>query len=272
LDQLSNKTVEDNLTERLHDVTLATVSKELVVLKSAHARALRWDWVSTTPFRGIALNQEGEERVRWLTDDEETWLVTGAAPWLRDIILVGLDTGLRRSNLVGLQWSWLHEQGTILVVPRQLVKAKKATVMIPLTSRAALIIQRQRRHGPRVFTHPDGHAYSLDQVGEGRHSHSETGAVVRSESAYAPAYLHQPTGAGRTTTPRGGGAGRTSRYQDDAALCAPGTQSSTGWDSGVGAANSPSPGRTRVIHRTACHAGVTGLCRNRVSAGGPNGI
>jgi integrase len=165
LDQLSNKTVEDYLTERLHDVTLATVSKELGVLKSAYARAMRWDWVSTTPFRGIALNQEGEERVRWLTDEEEARLVATAAPWLREFILLGLDTGLRRSNLVGLQWSWLHDHGTILVVPRQLVKAKKATVMIPLTTRAATIIQRQGRHGPHVFTQSDGQAYSVDQVG-----------------------------------------------------------------------------------------------------------
>lgn len=165
LDQLSNKTVEDYLTERLHDVTLATVSKELGVLKSAYARAMRWEWVSTTPFRGIALNQEGEERVRWLTDEEEARLVATAAPWLREFILVGLDTGLRRSNLVGLQWSWLHDQGTVLVIPRQLVKAKKATVMIPLTTRAATIIQRQRQQGSHVFTQADGQAYSVDQVG-----------------------------------------------------------------------------------------------------------
>jgi site-specific recombinase XerD len=95
LDQLRNKTVEDHLTERLHTVTLATVSKELGVLKSAYARAMRWGWVSTTPFRGIALNQEGEERVRWLTDEEEGRLVATAAPWLREFILLGLDTGLR---------------------------------------------------------------------------------------------------------------------------------------------------------------------------------
>ena len=166
LDQLRTKTVEDYLTERLHDVTLATVSKELGILKSAYARAMRWDWVSTTPFRGIALNQDGEERVRWLTDEEEGRLVATAAPWLRDLILVGLDTGLRRSNLVGLQWSWLHDQGTTLMVPRQLVKAKKATVMIPLTTRAATIIQRQVRHGdaPCVFTHSAGRTYSLPQV------------------------------------------------------------------------------------------------------------
>jgi integrase len=167
LDQLHNKTVEDYLTERLHTVTLATVSKELGVLKSAYARAMRWEWVSTTPFRGIALNQGGEERVRWLTDDEEAQLLATAAPWLRELILVGLDTGLRRSNLVGLQWSWLHDQGTVLVVPRQLVKAKKATVMIPLTRRAAAILARQQRHDatPSVFTQPNGQPYSSDQVG-----------------------------------------------------------------------------------------------------------
>lgn len=165
LDQLSSKSIEDYLTERLEDVTLATVSKELGILKSAYARAMRWDWVSTTPFRGITLNQEGEERVRWLTDEEEAQLVAAAAPWLQEIILVGLDTGLRRSNLVGLQWAWLHDQGTVLLVPRQHVKAKKATVMIPLTTRAATIIQRQGRRGPHVFTQPDGQAYSLDQVG-----------------------------------------------------------------------------------------------------------
>ena len=161
------KRVEDYLTERLHDVTLATVSKELGILKSAYARAMRWDWVSTTPFRGIALNQEGEERVRWLTDDEEARLVATAAPWLRDLILVGLDTGLRRSNLVGLQWSWLHEQGTVLVVPRQLVKAKKATVMIPLTTRAAddHSAASAPQRPPACLRSRMDSAYSVDQVG-----------------------------------------------------------------------------------------------------------
>lgn len=108
--------------------------------------------MSTTPFRGIALNQEGEARVRWLTDDEATRLVATVAPWLRDLILVGL------------QWAWLHDQGTVLLVPRQHVKAKKVTVMIPLTTRAAMIIARQPRHAPCVFTHAAGRAYSLEQV------------------------------------------------------------------------------------------------------------
>jgi integrase len=59
----------------------------------------------------------------------------------------------------------VHDQGTVLVIPRQLVKAKKATVMIPLTTRAATIIQQQRRQGSHVFTQADGQPYGVDQVG-----------------------------------------------------------------------------------------------------------
>jgi integrase len=271
LDQLRTKMLEDYLTERLQDVTLATVSKELGILKSAYGRALRWEWVTTTPFRGLALNQEGEAQVRWLTDDEVARLVKAAAPWLRDLIVVGLDTGLRRNNLVGLQWSWLHDHGTTLVVPRQYVKAKKATVMIPLTSRAATIIERQARHAPCVFTRADGRAYSLEQVGM---------AVIRTaRHAQLPGmslhtlrhtFISRLVQAGRPLPEVAALAGP--RYQDDAPLCAPGAQPSSGWDSSVGAAECRLSRRTRVIHRTACHAGVTGFWRKRVSVGVPNGI
>jgi hypothetical protein len=58
LDQLRTKTVEDYLTERLQHVTLATVSKELGVLKSAMGARCAGTGCRP-PFRGIALNQEG---------------------------------------------------------------------------------------------------------------------------------------------------------------------------------------------------------------------
>ena len=50
VEKLSNKMLEDYLAERLETVTLATTSKELGILKSAYTRALRWGWVSVSPF------------------------------------------------------------------------------------------------------------------------------------------------------------------------------------------------------------------------------
>src|SRR5207253_8001591 len=108
--------------------------------------------------------------------------------------------------------------------------------------------------------------------GHGRHSHRDTGAVARREFAHAPAYLHQPTGPGRTTTPRGRGVGRPSRYQDDPPLRAPGTQSSAGRDPGVGGTAADATDGSGVTPRSPCHAGVTFIFGKRVSHGGPNGI
>jgi integrase len=201
LDQLSSKTIEDYLTERLDDVTLATVSKELGILKSAYARAMRWDWVSTTPFRGITLNQEGEERVRWLTDEEEAQLVAAAAPWLKEIILVGLDTGLRRSNLVGLQWAWLHEQGTVLMVPRQHVKAKESDSDDSADHQGRDHHSASRATGAARIYATGWTSVLTGSSGHSRHSNGKTGPATRSQFAYPPTYLHQPTGTGWTTTP-----------------------------------------------------------------------
>lgn len=167
LEAVSSKLIEDYMADRMTRVTLASVSKELGILKSAFTRAIRWDWIAKSPFRGITLNQEGEERLRWLTETEEAQLVAACPPWLQDMICVGVDTGLRRSNLVHLQKAWVQQQGRALMVPRQHLKAKKATVLIPLTTRAAAIIQRQAAASASsfVFMQADGRPYALDQVG-----------------------------------------------------------------------------------------------------------
>jgi integrase len=248
------------------------LSKELGILKSAYTRAMRWDWISTTPFRGIALNQEGEERLRWLTDAEEAQLVAAAAPWLRDILLVGVDTGLRRSNLVGLQWSWVQERGTVLLVPRQHVKGKKATVLIPLTTRAAMIIQRQVRseHSSYVFTQSDGRAYAMEQVGM---------AVCRTaKQAQLPGvslhvlrhtFISRLVQAGRPLPEVAALAGHrditmTLRY----AHLAP-----SHLRAGIQALEDRQIGQPAGgIHSNLCHAGVTGFLAEGVSAGVPNGL
>jgi len=102
-----------------------------------------------------------------LTEAEEAQFLAACPPWLQDLISVGVDTGLRRSNLVHLQRSWVQQHGRALIVPRHHLKAKEATVLTPLTTRAAAIIQRQAASSASsfVFTQADGRPYALDQVG-----------------------------------------------------------------------------------------------------------
>ena len=139
---LSTLLIDEYLAERLVRVSFATVSKELGVLKAAFRRAIRWGWANRSPFVGIVLNQEGATRTRWLSQNEEMQILVHCPLWLRDVIIVGVDTGLRPGNLLGLHSAWVKEGGSCLIIPREQTKTKKLPLTIPLTKRAADIISR----------------------------------------------------------------------------------------------------------------------------------
>lgn len=146
--ELSAESIEESLAFRVTQVTYGTASKELGILKAAYHAARRWGWISSTPFVGIKLNQEGEGRIRWLTYEEERLILSRCPPWLRDLVIVGLDTGLRPGNLVGLQRSWVHHDHTVLIVPHSCTKTRRAPITIPLTTRAHDIIVRWLEASP----------------------------------------------------------------------------------------------------------------------------
>lgn len=142
LRDLTTQVIEEYLSKRIAQVTFATASKELGVLKAAFRCAIRWGWATHSPFVGIVLNQEGTARTRWLTSDEENQLLNHCPTDIRDIAIVGLDTGLRPGSLVGLQCAWVQPAATSLIIPREHTKTKAFPITIPLTTRAADIIRR----------------------------------------------------------------------------------------------------------------------------------
>ena len=166
LSELTPKMIDDYMSRRLETVCFATVSKELGILKSAYRYAIRWEWATKTPLAGVSLNQEGEGRLRWLTREEESRLLLACAHWLQTLVIVALDTGLRRANLVGLQREWVYHDGTVLIIPRQHMKLKRGAVTIPLTTRAAKIIHAfyETSSSPYIFTRHNGTPYNAAAV------------------------------------------------------------------------------------------------------------
>jgi integrase len=166
LQELNPTLIEQYIVERTPDVSFATLSKELGILKAAFGCAIRWGWTNRTPFVGIHLNQEGNSRIRWLTRAEELLLLKACPQWLQDLVVVGLDTGLRPGNLVGLQRSWVHQEGHVLIVPKENTKTKKLTVSIPLTQRARDILYHATTssHTPYVFMADTGRPLDRNYV------------------------------------------------------------------------------------------------------------
>lgn len=86
--ELNSQVVEAYMAGRLKRVSLATVSKELGTLRAAYRCAHRGGWTSHDPFHGVKLNQQGQERSRWLTDEEEPVLLSACPSWLADLVVV----------------------------------------------------------------------------------------------------------------------------------------------------------------------------------------
>jgi integrase len=74
-----------------------------------------WEWVDRVPM--VRMLPEPTKRVCWLTRNEADRLIAELPPHLADMVRFSLETGLRRSNVTGLQWSqvdlvrrtaWIH--------------------------------------------------------------------------------------------------------------------------------------------------------------------
>jgi integrase len=51
------------------------------------------------------MERENNTRDRWLTVDEEMPLFHAAAPWLRELMIFAIHTGMRQGEILGLTWA-----------------------------------------------------------------------------------------------------------------------------------------------------------------------
>ena len=80
----------------LDGVKPSTIKRELATLKKAFNFARHeWEWCADNPVCRVSMEKENNTRDRWLTVDEETRLLNAASPWLRDLMLFAIHTGMR---------------------------------------------------------------------------------------------------------------------------------------------------------------------------------
>ncbi|WP_295400367.1 site-specific integrase [uncultured Thiocystis sp.] len=126
-------------------VSNSTINRELEVLSAAIAYAVReWEWPITNPVPGRML-KEPEGRLRWITRDEATNLIGAAkaqpkAPHLAPLIVLALHTGMRRGELLGLEWNRVDlNEGLIYLEARHTKAAKRRAVPVNAVAREALL-------------------------------------------------------------------------------------------------------------------------------------
>ena len=81
-------------------------------------------------------------RIRWLTLPEAERLLAELPVHLADMAQFSLETGLRRSNVTGLQWSQVDLVRKVAWIHPDQAKARKA-ITVPLSDTAVAVLRRQ---------------------------------------------------------------------------------------------------------------------------------
>jgi site-specific recombinase XerD len=107
LEQVTPKHIVAYKNHRYTDgVKPATINRELATLKKAYNLARReWEWCTDNPVCRVSMEQENNTRDRWLSVDEETRLLNAAAPWLRELMIFAIHSGMRMGEILNLTWA-----------------------------------------------------------------------------------------------------------------------------------------------------------------------
>ena len=142
-------------------VSQATKAQHLSFIRSLlRAAANDWGWIKTAPV--IKTRKPISKRIRWLTREEAERLIDCMPESIKPVVIFALATGLRRSNIIGLEWQQVDMQRKVAWVNPENAKAGKA-IGVALNDTACRVLRDQiGKHSRWVFVHttakhrPDG--------------------------------------------------------------------------------------------------------------------
>jgi len=89
---------------RQGQVSNATVNREVACLKHIFTKAIEWGIVKKNPGRKVKLLQERNTRLRYLDEKEIGRVYDTCAAHLRPIVIIALNTGMRKEEILSLRW------------------------------------------------------------------------------------------------------------------------------------------------------------------------
>jgi integrase len=140
----------------------ASVNRYLAALSHCFTKAVRqWQWLETNPLLRVDKEKESRERVRYLSEDELSRLLTACKesrnPKLYPVVLLALSTGCRRDEILGLRVSDVDLLRRVVRL-RDTKNAEPRAV--PLTGPAVAVIHELLRTQPQaadlLFARRDG--------------------------------------------------------------------------------------------------------------------
>lgn len=191
--------IERFKTKRRKDgIKPATINRDLDRIRKVYSCAVEWGFLSDHPLKKVKRIKVDNDRVRYLSVDEEQrlrealakreaerrtsrdrhnawhkergsvghpqWPLDGFTDHLMPMVLVALNTGMRRGELFGLDWRSVNLPARLLTVQASNSKSGK-TRHLPLNDEAVGVLQRWSvQHGGSGLVFPSSNGARLGNI------------------------------------------------------------------------------------------------------------
>jgi len=125
--------IEEYISERKSaGLKNSSINRELSCLRKIFNVAIDWDHAADNPVRKIKfLSENGSLRERVLREDEEVRFLKACSPHIKPIVIVALNTGMRKGEILKLCWENVDfKEGEIKITESKSGKGR----IIPLNS------------------------------------------------------------------------------------------------------------------------------------------
>jgi len=144
LDQVTPDKVEQFKADRLKSVKPSTVNRDITTIKRLFSLAEDWGMVENNKIRKVKKFEEVPCE-RFLSAEEEHRLLEECkTPHLKMAVLIALDTGMRKENVLSIQWRNINFASNVITV-RLVKKRGHATVSIPMTRRLRTALRAHKK-------------------------------------------------------------------------------------------------------------------------------
>lgn len=146
LKSFTRSTIENYVESRLRDASAYAARKELAYLSSMFNYAIPKNYLLANPCKGIKKPKLPEKLPVFFSREEFQMLLTNIHDEaMKAIVLFAVNTGLRRMEILTLEWGQVNLKDGILILHNQnhLTKSRKVR-SVPLNKAALEILNKQR--------------------------------------------------------------------------------------------------------------------------------
>src|SRR3990167_1705910 len=129
LNRITPHLIEQYKIKRIEEVAPRTVNIELRCLSHMFNKALEWGHISDSPYTGVKQLTFQKKPPRFLTKDEVQRLLDHSSNWLRPILIVMLNTGIREGERATMRFKDVDFEKKRLLIHSSKTKSYRAIPM-----------------------------------------------------------------------------------------------------------------------------------------------